>query len=66
MKKKLWASLQRILELFTQQNVIKLSKIWVWDPRSGIRKNPIPDPGSKGQKGIGSGSGSATLLFQMK
>jgi hypothetical protein len=26
---------------------IKLSKIWVWDPRSGIRKKPIPDPGSK-------------------
>jgi hypothetical protein len=27
---------------------------------SGIRKRPIPDPGSRGQKG--SGSGSATLL----
>jgi hypothetical protein len=33
---------------------------------SGIRKNPIPDPGFRGQKGIGSGSGSATLLFLMK
>ncbi len=35
---------------------------------SGIRKKPIPDPGSRGQKGTGSripdpGSGSATLLF---
>ncbi len=27
------------------------------DPRSGIRENPIPDPGSRGQKG----TGSATL-----
>jgi hypothetical protein len=24
------------------------------DPRSGIRKKPIPDPGSRGQKGTGS------------
>ena len=37
-----------------------LSNIWVWDPRSGIRKKPIPDPGSRGQKGTG--SGSATLV----
>jgi hypothetical protein len=37
------------------------------DPRSGIRKKTIPDPGSMGQKGTGSRipdprSGSATLL----
>jgi hypothetical protein len=31
---------------------------------SGIRKKPIPDPGSGGQKGPG--SGSATLLFKFK
>jgi len=24
------------------------------DPRSGIRKKPIPDPGTRGQKGTGS------------
>ena len=24
------------------------------DPRSGIRKKPFPDPGSRGQKGTGS------------
>jgi hypothetical protein len=24
------------------------------DPRTGIRKKPIPDPGSRGQKGNGS------------
>jgi hypothetical protein len=37
------------MELFTQKVVTKLSKIWVWDPRSGIQgsKRPqsrIPDP----------------------
>jgi hypothetical protein len=31
--------------------VTKLSKIWVWDPRSGIRKKPVLDSGSRGQKG---------------
>jgi len=37
-----------------------LSKIWVWDPGSEIRdlgseirKKPIPDPGSRCQKGTG-------------
>ncbi len=30
------------------------------DLGSGIRKKPIPDPGSRGQKGTG--SGSATLM----
>jgi hypothetical protein len=70
LKKKIWASFQRIIELFTQKIVTKLSKVWVWDlgseirdPRSGIRdpesgKKPIPDPGSRGQKG----TGSATLI----
>jgi hypothetical protein len=63
LKKKIWANFQRIIELFAQKIVTKLSKIWVWDPRSGIRKNlfRIPDPGSRGQKGTGPGSGSATL-----
>jgi hypothetical protein len=54
LKKKIWANFQRIIELFTQKIVSKFSKIWVWDPRSGVRKNPIPDPGSRGQKGTGS------------
>jgi hypothetical protein len=36
-----------------------LSKVWVWDPGPEIRdlrsgKKPIPDPGSRGQKGTGS------------
>jgi hypothetical protein len=62
LKKKIWANFQRIIELFTQKIVTKLSKIWVWDPGSGIRdpgsgiwKKPIPDPGgSRAQKGTGS------------
>ncbi len=35
LKKKIWANFQRIIELFTQKLVTKLSKIWVWDPGSG-------------------------------
>ncbi len=38
-------NLHRIIELLTQKIFIKLSKIWVWDPGSGIRKKPIQDPG---------------------
>jgi hypothetical protein len=51
LKKKIWANFQRIIEFFNKKIVTKLSKIWVWNPRSGIRKKPIPDPGSRGQKG---------------
>ncbi len=39
----------RIIVLFNQQLVFKLSKIWVADPGK-----PIPDHGSRGQKGTGS------------
>jgi hypothetical protein len=56
-EKTLGQFLQRIIELFTQKFVIKLSKILVWDPGSGTRKKNIPDSGSRGQKG----AGSATL-----
>ncbi len=35
--KKIWANFQRILELFIQNIVTKLSKTWVWDPGSEIR-----------------------------
>jgi hypothetical protein len=52
--KKIWANFQKIIELFTQKIVNKLSKIWVWDPGSEIRKKSITDPGSRGQKGTGS------------
>jgi hypothetical protein len=36
-KKKIWANFQRIIELFTQKIVTKLSQIWAWDLGSGIR-----------------------------
>jgi hypothetical protein len=35
LKKKIWAKFQRVIELFTQKIVTKLSKIWVWYPGSG-------------------------------
>ncbi len=54
LKKKIRANFQRIIELFAQKIVTKLSKVWIWDPGSGIRKKPIPDPGSRGQNGTGS------------
>ncbi len=51
LKKKIWANFQRIIELFTQKIVTKLSKIWVRNPGSEIRvvcwKQPrlcIPTP----------------------
>ncbi len=59
--KKIWTHFQRIIEYFTQKIVTKLSKIWVWDPGSEIRKTPIPDPGVK--KTPDPGSGSAILLL---
>ncbi len=61
LKKKILASFQRIIELFTQKFVTKLWKICGWDLGSGIRDSgsgikPFPDPGSRfrGQKGTGS------------
>jgi hypothetical protein len=54
LKENFFANFQRILELFTQKIVTKLSKIWIWDPGSGQNLFRIADPGSKGQKGTGS------------
>jgi hypothetical protein len=59
LKKKIWAHFQKIIALFTQKIVTKLSKIWVWDPRSGKNLFRIPDPGVK--KAPDPGSGSSTL-----
>ncbi len=52
LKKKIWTKFKRITELFTKKWSLKLSKIWVWDP--GSENKPIPDPGSRDQKGTGS------------
>jgi hypothetical protein len=57
LKKKIWANFQRIIELFTQKIVTKLSKIWVWDPGSEKNLFRILDPGVK----KASDPGSATL-----
>ncbi len=50
LKKKIRANFQRIIELFTQKIVTKLSKIWVWDPGSEKNLFRIPNPGSRNQK----------------
>jgi len=56
LQKIFFANFHKIIELFTKkicqkalQNMVLGSGIR--DPRSGIRKKPIPDPGSRGQKG---------------
>jgi hypothetical protein len=56
LKKKIWAIFKRIIELFTQK-ISQCSQNKGFG--SGIRKKSIPDPGSRGQRGTG--SGSATL-----
>ncbi len=60
LKKKICANFKRIIELFAQKIVTKLSKVWVWDPGSGKNLFRIPDPGAK--KAPNPGSGSATLV----
>ncbi len=54
LKKNIWVNFQRIIELFTQKIVTKLSKIWVRDPGSGKNLFRIPDSESRGKKGTGS------------
>ena len=50
LKKKIWANFQRIIELFTQKIVTKLSKIWFWDPVSEIRDPEKTYSGSRIQR----------------
>jgi hypothetical protein len=61
LKKKIWSNFHRIIKLFTQKIVTKLSKVWVWDPgseildpRSGKNLFRIADPGCRGPKITGS------------
>ncbi len=70
LKKNILASFQKILELFTQKFVTKLSKIWVWDPGSEILDpektysgSRIRVQGSKRHLIPDPGSGSATLVY---
>jgi hypothetical protein len=56
LKKKILANFQRIIE-FVPKNLSLSSQKYgfgIRDPRTGIRKKPIPDPGPRGQKGTGS------------
>jgi hypothetical protein len=62
LKKKIWTNFQRIIELFIQKIVTKLSKIWVLDPGSENRDPEKTHPGSRVKKAPDPGSGSATLL----
>ena len=64
LKKKFWANfLKRIIEVFTQIIVTKLSKIWVWDPGSGKNQFRILDSGVKKAPDPGSGSGILTTVI---
>jgi hypothetical protein len=49
LNKKIWVNFQRIIGLFTQNIVTKLSKIWFLDLGSEIRdpEKPISDSGSR-------------------
>jgi hypothetical protein len=53
LKKKIWVNFQRIIEVFTQKIVTKLSKIWgLGSGGPGVKKAPapgsrIPDPESQ-------------------
>jgi hypothetical protein len=47
----------RIFKKISPKNI---GTLWIRDPRSGIRKKFIPDPG--GKKAPDLGSGSATLI----
>ncbi len=66
LKKIIWAYFQIIIEHFTPKLSLSSQKYGfrIRDPRSGIRKKPILDPGSdsRGQKGTGSRIWIATLL----
>jgi hypothetical protein len=55
LKKKIRANYQRIIELFSQKIVTKLSKIWVWNPGSWVRDPGKTYSGSlvQGQKDTG-------------
>jgi hypothetical protein len=57
LERKIWASFQRIIELFTQKFVTKLQKICGWDP-----EKTYPGSGSMVKKAPDPGSGSATLV----
>jgi hypothetical protein len=64
LKKKIWTNFQRIIELFTQKIVTKLSKygFGIRDPGPGKNLFRIPDPGVKKAPD----PGSAALLYRRR
>jgi hypothetical protein len=60
------ANFKKIIEIFTQKNVTKLSRIWVRDPGSGKNLFRIPDPGVIKAPNPGSATLSATLQNMQK
>ncbi len=58
--KKIFLSESLRIICFYPKICLKLSKIWVWDPKSGIRKKTYSGSRIQGQKGTG--SRSATLV----
>jgi hypothetical protein len=48
LNKKIWVNFQ--IELFTRKIVTKLSKIWVWDPRSRFRQKTYSGSRIQGSK----------------
>ncbi len=60
MQKKIWANSLRITVLFTPKNChLNLKNMGLG---SGIRKNPTPDPESRGQKSTGSRVRNTAIL----
>ncbi len=55
-KKNLGQFLKKLLKFLPEKFPLcsQIHGFGIRDPRSGIRKKPIPDPGSRGQKGTGS------------
>jgi hypothetical protein len=64
LKKKVWANFQRVKELVPKKLSLSSQKygFGIRDPRSWIRKKPIPDPGVKKAPD----PGSATLLQRLR
>jgi hypothetical protein len=56
-RKKIRANFSKNYKTFYSKMALSSQKygLGIRDPRSGIRKKPIQDPGSRGQKGTGSG-----------
>jgi hypothetical protein len=64
LKQKICLQVMKKVSQFTKNSRTFYSKLCVWDQRSGIRKKPIPDPGSTGHKGTESRSAKPVWFCQ--